>query len=46
MDPRHCFSLDDTPIDNEKFTPNILITELDALTNFVVILDRLMDYNL
>ena len=36
-------SYDDTPIDNENFAPNTKTTELDALTNYVVTLDRLMD---
>ena len=42
MDRRHCFSHDDTPIDNEKFALNTLTIEHDVLTNFVVTLDRLM----
>ena len=41
MDRRHCFSEDDNPID-EKFAPNTLTIEPNALTNFVVTLERLM----
>jgi hypothetical protein len=36
----------DTPIENGKFAPNTLTIKLDAFTNFVVTLYRLMDYNL
>ena len=43
MDRQHCFSQDDTPIDNEKFVPNTLTIEPNALTNYGVTLDRLMD---
>ena len=46
MNRPHCFFQDDTPIDNEKFAPNTLTTEPDALTNSIVTLNRLMDCDL
>jgi hypothetical protein len=46
MNWRHCFFHDNTPIDNEKFAPNIVITEPNALTNSVVTLQRLINCDL